>query len=139
MTPDLLRPAGAALDWLLTEFVRATPGVLASIVVSADGMPVATSPGVGDALGDQLSAATCGLVSLARGTAQLLGGGRMSQTIVEMAEGYLFVTTIGEGTALATHAERACDMGLVGYEMALLASRVGHALTPAVRTGHVHR
>ncbi|MDF2976643.1 MAG: hypothetical protein K0S40_1371 [Actinomycetospora sp.] len=26
-------------------------------------------------------------------------------------------------------------MGLVGYEMTMLASRVGHALTPAARSG----
>ena len=40
---------------------------------------------------------------------------------------------------LATHADRACDMGLVGYEMTMLATRVGHALTPAVRNRLVAR
>jgi uncharacterized protein len=32
------------------------------------------------------------------------------------------------------YAERCCDIGLVGYEMTMLASRVGHALSPAPRT-----
>ena len=139
MTSDPARPAGPALDWLLTEFVRDTPGVRTAVVVSADGMPMAASSGVSDALSDQLSAGACGLVSLARGTAQLLGSGPVTQTIVEMAQGYLFVTAIAEGAALATHADRACDMGLVGYEMTMLATRVGHALTPAIRTRLVTR
>ena len=64
----------------------------AAVVVSADGLPLATSAGVGDALGDQLAAAASGLVSLARGTAHLLASGAVTQTILEMTEGYLFVT-----------------------------------------------
>lgn len=121
------------LDWLLVEFARQTPGVVNAIVVSGDGLRLATSPGMDVALGDQLSAAASGLVSLGRGTAKLLGAGPVTQTILEMGEGYLFVTTISQGAILAVHADRRCDIGMVGYEMTLLASRVGHALTPGVR------
>jgi predicted regulator of Ras-like GTPase activity (Roadblock/LC7/MglB family) len=122
------------LDWLLVEFTRDVPGVVNAVVVSGDGLRLAASPGVGEALGDQLSAAASGLVSLANGTAQLLGSGAVSQTILEMEGGYLFVTAVSRGATLAVHAERACDIGMIGYEMTLLASRVGHALTPAPRT-----
>lgn len=122
------------LDWLLVEFVRDTPGVVHGLVVSGDGLRLATSPGVGVALGDQLAAAASGLVSLARGTAQLLGAGALSQTILEMTGGYLFVSAVSEDATLAVYAERRCDIGLVGYEMTMLASRVGHALTPASRS-----
>ena len=121
------------LDWLLVEFVRDTPGVVKAVVVSGDGLRLATSPGVEVALGDQLAAAASGLVSLARGTAHLLGAGALSQTILEMAGGYLFVTSVGPAATLAVYAERRCDIGLVGYEMTMLASRVGHALNPAPR------
>ena len=121
------------LDWLLVEFVRETPGVVHAVVVSGDGLRLATSPGVGTALGDQLAAAASGLVSLARGTAQLLGAGALSQTILEMAGGYLFVTSVSQGATLAVYSERRCDIGLVGYEMALLVARAGDVLTPAIR------
>jgi len=47
--------------------------------------------------------------------------------------GYLFVTPISGSSALAVFTDRQCDIGLVGYEMTLLAERVGHALTPAAR------
>lgn len=106
-----------------------------AVVVSGDGLRLATSPGMHDDLGDQLSAASSGLVSLARGTAHLLGAGPVSQTILEMAEGYLFVTSISQGATLAVHTDRRCDIGMVGYEMTMLATRVGHALTPGVRAG----
>jgi predicted regulator of Ras-like GTPase activity (Roadblock/LC7/MglB family) len=121
------------LDWLLVEFTRDTPGVVHAVVVSTDGLRMAASPDVSEALGDQLSAAASGLASLARGTAQLLGAGQVAQTILEMAGGYFFVSVIGQGASLAVFADTTCDIGLVGYEMTLLASRVGHALTPAAR------
>ena len=107
------------LDWLLVEFARDTPGVVHGVVVSGDGLRLATSPGVGTALGDQLAAAASGLISL---------------TILEMTGGYLFVSSVGPGASLAVYAEGQCDIGLVGYEMTMLASRVGHALNPAART-----
>jgi predicted regulator of Ras-like GTPase activity (Roadblock/LC7/MglB family) len=40
------------------------------------------------------------------------------------------VTSISEGSMLAVLAERSCDMGMIGYEMTLLAARVGHMLSP---------
>jgi uncharacterized protein len=128
--------SGNRLDWLLVDFSRETPGVLAAVVVSVDGLPLAVSPGVADSLADQLSAAASGLVSLARATAQLLGSGGLTQTILEMTEGYLFVTSISRGATVAVHATRQADLGLVGYELTLLAERVGRALDPGIRAGN---
>jgi len=126
------------LDWLLNDFIRDTPGVLHALVVSGDGLPLAASGNVDAALGDQLSAAISGLVSLARGTAQLLNLAPVSQTVIEMAGGYLFATSMSQGSTLAVVAHRHCDMGMVGYEMTMLASRVGHVLTPAPRAAQTH-
>jgi predicted regulator of Ras-like GTPase activity (Roadblock/LC7/MglB family) len=125
---------GRQLDWLLVDFVRGTAGARHALVVSADGLRLATSRGVGEALGDQLAAVTSGLASLAQGVAQSFAAGPVRQTIVEMAGGYLFVTSMSEGSMLAVFAERACDMGMIGYEMTLLAAQVGHMLTPTRRT-----
>ncbi|WP_214368568.1 roadblock/LC7 domain-containing protein [Pseudonocardia sp. H11422] len=122
------------LDWLLVDFLKTTPGVVHALVVSGDGLRLATSPGMTISLADQLSAAASGLVSLARGTAHLLDAGPVTQTILEMARGYLFVTAISRGATLAVFAGQQCDIGLVGYEMTMVAARVGHALTPAPRS-----
>ena len=125
---------GGSLDWLLADFLRSTPGVQHALVVSADGLRVAATEQVDDRLADQLSAATSGLVSLANGAAQLIRLGAMTQTIVELAGGHLFITQISQGATLAVVAGRNCDMGMVGYEMTMLAAQAGHALTPGART-----
>ena len=133
-----MTPAGAAggrLDWLLTDFVGGTPEVVHALVVSGDGLPLAASDRVGRRLADQLAAATSGLVSLARGAARSLGAGPVEQTIIEMAGGYLFLSAISEGSSLAVFAGPDCDMGMVGYQITMLAAQVGHALTPASRAG----
>ena len=67
------------------------------------------------------------------GAARLLDGGRVLQTVVEMDGGFLFLMSISDGSALAALAARNCDVGQVGYEMALLVERVGKALAPTAR------
>ena len=124
---------GRQLDWLLDDFVRGTAGTRHALVVSADGLRLAASQSLGEALGDQLAAVTSGLASLAQGIARSFTAGPVRQTIVEMAGGYLFVTSISQGSMLAVFAERTCDMGMIGYEMTLLAARVGHMLSPGRR------
>lgn len=121
------------LDWLLVEFVRNTPGVVHGIVVAGDGLQLAASEGIERGLGDRVSALTSGLVSLADSAARSFQAGPMQQAIIEMAGGYLFVTPISGASSLAVFTTPDCDMGMVGYEMTLLADRVGHVLTPARR------
>lgn len=121
------------MDWLLDDFVKSTPGVLLALVTSGDGLRLARSGEVSAALADSLSAAVCGMASLARGAAGLLDAEPVNQTIVEMATGYLFASSVGNGSTLVVYAERQCDIGMVGYEMTMLANQVGHALSPAAR------
>jgi predicted regulator of Ras-like GTPase activity (Roadblock/LC7/MglB family) len=121
------------LDWLINDFVRATPDVGSAMVVSGDGLVLAASTVIDETLADRLAAVTSGLVSLASGAAEMLDADPVRQTIVEMGGGYLFINSISAGSALAVFASGRCDMGLVGYEMTMLAARVGHALTPDPR------
>jgi hypothetical protein len=102
-------------------------------VVSRDGLRLATSERIEPGLADQLSAIASGLLSLAQGAARAFGAEPVQQTIVEMAGGYLFISSISEGAVLAVFADRYCDIGMIGYEMTLLAARVGYVLTPAPR------
>ncbi len=125
------------MDWLLDDFVKGTPGVLHALVTSGDGLRLARSSEVSAGLADSLSAAVCGMASLARGAASLLDAEPVTQTIVEMATGYLFATAVGEGSTLVVYTGRQCDIGMVGYEMTMLANRVGHALSPAARNNGV--
>jgi predicted regulator of Ras-like GTPase activity (Roadblock/LC7/MglB family) len=124
---------GWQLDWLLVDFSRRTAGVRHSLVLSRDGLRLAASEQIDVCLADQLAAISSGLVSLAQGAARAFAAEPVQQTIVEMAGGYLFVSSISEGAVLAVFADRHCDMGMIAYEMTLLAARVGHLLTPAPR------
>jgi predicted regulator of Ras-like GTPase activity (Roadblock/LC7/MglB family) len=128
-------PTDRGLDWLLSDFAANTPRVRYVLVVSSDGLRLAVSDRVDPYLADQICAAISGLVSLARGTASLLEAEPANQTIVEMANGYLFATSISLEATLAVVTDRTADMGLVGYEMTMLAARVGHALTPGAHGG----
>ena len=122
------------LTWLITSFAQRIAGVASVLVLSTDGLVLARSSGLDRDIAETLAAVTSGLASLTAGAARHLGAGTVHQVIVEMAGGYLFVTSVSQGATLAVYAERRCDIGLVGYEMTMLASRVGHALTPAPRT-----
>jgi predicted regulator of Ras-like GTPase activity (Roadblock/LC7/MglB family) len=53
--------------------------------------------------------------------------------VVEMRQGLLIVMSVIGGSTLAVLAASDCDMGLVAYEMALLADRTWRALTPEPR------
>lgn len=124
---------GGQLDWLLADFAEAVPGVRHALVVSRDGLRLATSDQLHPNLADRLAAGASGLISLARGTAQVLGAAPVTQTIIEMEGGYLFVSSLAQGSTLSVFADRDCDIGLLGYEMTMLAGRVGHVLTSAPR------
>jgi hypothetical protein len=102
-------------------------------VVSADGLPPTVSDKLDRTRADQLAAVTSGLVSLTQGAAWAFGGETVKQTVVEVEHGFLFVTALSDGSCLAVLAAASCDVGLVGYEMALLPASTGEVLTPALR------
>jgi hypothetical protein len=67
------------------------------------------------------------------GASRIFEGGPVSQTVVEMRHGLLIVMAVTGGSTLAVLTGTDCDMGLVAYEMALLADRTWRALTPEPR------
>ncbi|MFT7597167.1 MAG: putative regulator of Ras-like GTPase activity (Roadblock/LC7/MglB family) [Acidimicrobiales bacterium] len=117
-------------NWLLVQFVQKTDGVQEAIAVSADGLLLAASAGRQRENVEQFAAITSGLISLTGGASECFGFEGVEQVIVEMAKGYLFVTSIGGGSTLGVVADSDCDIGLIAYEMTLLCQRAGAALTP---------
>ena len=121
------------LNWLVSNFARSVPGAAHAIVVSADGLLMAVSERLDRARADQLSAVASGMASLTQGAAKIFGGGQVTQTVVEMEKGFLLVMAVSDGSCLAVLAAPSCDIGLIGYEMALLVARTGEVLTPELR------
>jgi predicted regulator of Ras-like GTPase activity (Roadblock/LC7/MglB family) len=120
----------ANFSWLLDNFVKSVPGVKHTLVVSADGLLMAMSDDLDRTGGDQMAAIVSGMSSLTRGAARQLRAGEVRQAIVEMDTIFLFSMSVNDGSVLAVVADSQCDVGLIGYEMALLVSRTEATLTP---------
>ncbi|WP_019545055.1 roadblock/LC7 domain-containing protein [Streptomyces sulphureus] len=135
------------LRWLLENLVEEVPGIRSVAVVSSDGLlllssdphqAAATRAGSGSSgpKGSSADLATIvsGVGSLTLGAAKLMDGGKITQTMVAMDHGSLFVMSIGDGSLLGVYATPDSDMSVVGYHMALFVGRAGHVLTPELRT-----
>lgn len=125
MSQPMRATQDVSLDWLVTRFAREVPGVAHAVLVSVDGLLIAASEHMPPERADQLAAVSSGLASLASGAAELFSGGPVMQSIVEMQNGYLLLMRVGDGSQLATLASTNCDIGQIGYEMAVLVERVG--------------
>ena len=131
-------PTMQDMGWLLNNFRGSVAGIAHVVAVSADGLLLASSADLPGDRADQLAAIASGVVSLTEGASRMFNAGTVQQTIIEMDSGYLFLMSISDGSSMAVLAARSCDVGQVGYEMALLVERVGAALVPAPRetVGH---
>lgn len=119
-------------NWLLGSFTTRTAGVLEAIVVSSDGLLMARSSKRDQANSDRLAAVVCGVTSLAAGAAAWYRLGALNRVVVDMADGYLVVTSISRGSALGVIASRSANLGTVAYEMTLFGTRAGVTLTPGL-------
>jgi len=124
--PDVAGP----LSWLLVGQVE---DVLQALILSRDGLVVATSQNMTRADGDHLSALAAGVQSLGRGAANHFGGGEVRQTIIEMESAFLFVMAAGQGTCLALLSSASANVGVMAYEMAMLVRRMGKHLSAPPR------
>lgn len=121
---------GADFAWLLNNFVRNVPGARHALAVSADGLLMAMSTELDRTSGDQMAAIVAGLSSLTRGASRQLRAGEVRQAVVEMDTLFLVLMSVSDGSVLAVVADGDCEIGLIGYEMAMLVTRAEATLTP---------
>lgn len=119
-------------EFLLANLVEQVPGVREAVVVSSDGLLLASSPHVDRADADRLAAVASALLSIARGAGEPMRAGAVHEIIIEMERALLLLMGISDGSALAVVAVRPCDIGMVAYEMATFVERVGAVLTPTL-------
>ncbi|HEY6424179.1 MAG TPA: roadblock/LC7 domain-containing protein [Pseudonocardiaceae bacterium] len=121
-------------NWLLANFVRQTDGVIDAVAVSSDGLLMAKSEGLDRAAADQLAAIVSGITGLARGASRRFGFAGLRLVMIEMNGGFLIVSAVSYGSSFGVLLSEGCDVGLVGYEMSVLADRAGAVLTPHLVT-----
>ncbi len=134
MSQPTLSEEARGFSWLLNGFVEKTAGVTDAVAVSSDGLLMAMSSSLDRASAEQLSAIIAGMVSLGNGASSCFGFESLDQIIVTMRRGFLFVSSISDGSCLGVVSSRSCDIGLVGYQTTLLVERAGSVLTPHLVT-----
>jgi predicted regulator of Ras-like GTPase activity (Roadblock/LC7/MglB family) len=122
----------AARNRLLDGIVSRLPSVIAVVLVSSDGRALAASSNVPEKEQSELATVCGGLIAICHSASRIFDGGGVVHTVVEMARGFLFITSASADTYLAATASPDCDMGLVWYEMALFVERFGNRFA---RTG----
>ena len=131
-SPTAAPANGQTFNWLLANFVRNTDGVRDAIAVSSDGLLIATSDGLDRAGADGLAAIVSGMTSLARTASRRHDFDGLKLIMIEMRRGFLLISTIADGSCVGVLADPNCDVGLIGYEIAVLVDRAGALLTPAL-------
>lgn len=125
--------AANTLNWLLERLCATVPAIRQAVVVSSDGLAMAKSEDVDRETAERLAAVSSGMIGLAYGSAGRFGAGPVSNIIVEMERGWLFVTGIRNGSLLCCLTSKEIDLGAVAFEMSIFVQRVGDSLTPQVR------
>ncbi len=125
--------AATNLNWLLERLCATVPAIKQAVVVSSDGLAMAKSQDVDRETAERLAAVSSGMIGLAYGSAGRFGAGAVSNIIVEMQQGWLFVTGIRHGSLLCCITSKEIDLGAVAFEMSIFVQRVGDSLTPDIR------
>ncbi len=93
-----------------------TPDIEASVVVSVDGLIIASAL-PRDVEEDRVSAMSAAMLSLGERIASELGRGALEQVYVRGAEGYVIVSAVGEEAVLTVLARKDAKLGLVFLDM----------------------
>ncbi|MET8650386.1 roadblock/LC7 domain-containing protein [Nocardia aurea] len=122
-------PKPRSLDWLLDDLVARLPDVRFAIVLSTDGLLLGHCSSMEQPDAERFGAMASTLQGVARSAGAHFDVGGVSQTVVELDEAVLFVTSAGDNTCLALLTVETANMGMVAYEMNQTVQRVGAHLS----------
>jgi len=123
------------LSWVLNDVLQ-VPGAQHAILVSADGLLLASSDQIGRDDADTVAAAMSSMQSLSRAVAPFVGSqspGRWRQTLLEYEGGWIFLIAAGSGAYLAAAAVADVDMEAMSFRMQQLVSALGKAMSTPPR------
>lgn len=100
----------------LREMQAAAPDIIASAVVSVDGLIMASAL-PGEVEEDRVSAMSAAMLSLGERIAGELGRGVLEQVYIRGDSGYVILTAVGEEAVLTALAREEAKLGLVFLEM----------------------
>lgn len=100
----------------LRDMHIASPDIIASAVVSVDGLPIASALPE-DVEEDRVSAMSAAMLSLGERIAQELGRGTLDEVYIRGQAGFVVLTAIGQEAVLTALAGEGAKLGLVFLEM----------------------
>ena len=121
-----------AVQEILDKHVDNIAGVRGAVVVSSDGLHLYWSH-FDEATAERRAPIGASLGSLARRVAAEEGAGAVRRTMVEMEDGFFIVAHIGQRSSVAVSTKPEVDLGIVGYELTLLAKRLHGVLDAEAR------
>lgn len=132
---DYRHPSGDLPDvtWLLRRLAEEVPGVTSVVLVSADGLQLASAGTIDRTLADSVSALTSGLLGIVKQLGRELHVGDPETFTIRYPHGHLAFVRIGDSAGLFASASVDTDLKRLGYGMGRFVEGVGHALTPQIR------
>jgi predicted regulator of Ras-like GTPase activity (Roadblock/LC7/MglB family) len=121
------------MSWLLDDLTGRVPEIETVVLLSRDGLAVSASSSMSREDAERLAAVAAGFYSLALGSAESLGGDQPRHIIVEMTGRFLFIAAAGSDGCIAAVASAGARLGIIAYEITLLARRAAAHL-PGPRT-----
>ena len=100
----------------LRDLQASSPDIEASAVVSVDGLIMASALPA-DVEEDRVSAMSAAMLSLGERIASELGRGALEQVYIRGAEGFVFLSAVGEEAVLTALARKDAKLGLVFLDM----------------------
>lgn len=126
------------VSWLISQLVREVPTITAVVLVSADGLQLASSGHLNREHADSVAALAAGFLGITGQLGSLLQLGAPENLSVRYPHGHLAFLRIDDPAgefvaALLVAAEPRTQVGHLGYAMTRFSQSVGHALTPETR------
>ncbi len=120
-------------SWLLQQLATEVPGVTNIVLVSTDGLQLASAGAINRTLADSVAALTSGLLGIVKQFGRELRIGEPETFTIRYPHGHLAFVRIGDAAGLFVAASVDTDMKRLGFGMGRFVEAVGHALTPAIR------
>ena len=111
----------------LYELQASTADIEASVIVSVDGLMIASAL-PSDATEDRVAAMSAAMLSLGERIATELGRGTLEQVYVKGDQGYVILMSVGEEAVLTVLARGRAKLGLVFLEMGRAVERLTRLL-----------
>lgn len=100
------------LETILTDLGNQTPDIIASAVISKDGLPIATAL-QRNSNADRVGGMSAALLSLGKRAAKELSCGNMTQTVVQGDNGFILLIEAGKESVLVITARPDAKLGLI--------------------------